>query len=280
MKIFVCPCAEKEKSMAALPSVTAALRKYGITPVFDRSVYELYRDERAEYSESDDIIGECDMLLTVGGDGMMLKWGKKAAFAGKPLIGISTGRLGFMTAVDSDCLDKLSALTDGSCTFSTRMMLSADLSGKEITALNDIVLFKDVNSKLPEFTVRINGITVTKVRADGLIFSTPTGSTAYALSAGGPIIEPTVECIQLTHLCAHTLLNRPMIFSGTDVVTVSYAPYEGSRVNMSVDGANGTEFPADAELVIRKSPVALRIAEIGERSFYSTVSEKLMTPLK
>jgi len=280
MKIFVCPCAEKEKSMAALPSVTAALRKYGITPVFDRSVYELYRDERAEYSESDDIIGECDMLLTVGGDGMMLKWGKKAAFAGKPLIGINTGRLGFMTAVDSDCLDKLSALTDGSCTFSTRMMLSADLSGEEITALNDIVLFKDVNSKLPEFTVRINGITVTKVRADGLIFSTPTGSTAYALSAGGPIIEPTVECIQLTHLCAHTLLNRPMIFSGTDVVTVSYAPYEGSRVNMSVDGANGTEFPADAELVIRKSPVALRIAEIGERSFYSTVSEKLMTPLK
>lgn len=280
MKIFVCPCTEKEKSMAALPSVTAALRKYGITPVFDRSVYELYRDERAEYSESDDIIGECDMLLTVGGDGMMLKWGKKAAFAGKPLIGINTGRLGFMTAVDSDCLDKLSALTDGSCTFSTRMMLSADLSGEEITALNDIVLFKDVNSKLPEFTVRINGITVTKVRADGLIFSTPTGSTAYALSAGGPIIEPTVECIQLTHLCAHTLLNRPMIFSGTDVVTVSYAPYEGSRVNMSVDGANGTEFPADAELVIRKSPVALRIAEIGERSFYSTVSEKLMTPLK
>ena len=280
MKIFVCPCTEKEKSMAALPSVTAALRKYGITPVFDRSVYELYRDERAEYSESDDIIGECDMLLTVGGDGMMLKWGKKAAFAGKPLIGINTGRLGFMTAVDSDCLDKLSALTDGSCTFSTRMMLSADISGEEITALNDIVLFKDVNSKLPEFTVRINGITVTKVRADGLIFSTPTGSTAYALSAGGPIIEPTVECIQLTHLCAHTLLNRPMIFSGTDVVTVSYAPYEGSRVNMSVDGANGTEFPADAELVIRKSPVALRIAEIGERSFYSTVSEKLMTPLK
>ena len=280
MKIFVCPCTEKEKSMAALPSVTAALRKYGITPVFDRSVYELYRDERAEYSESDDIIGECDMLLTVGGDGMMLKWGKKAAFAGKPLIGINTGRLGFMTAVDSDCLDKLSALTDGSCTFSTRMMLSADLSGEEITALNDIVLFKNVNSKLPEFTVRINGITVTKVRADGLIFSTPTGSTAYALSAGGPIIEPTVECIQLTHLCAHTLLNRPMIFSGTDVVTVSYAPYEGSRVNMSVDGAHGTEFPADAELVIRKSPVALRIAEIGERSFYSTVSEKLMTPLK
>ena len=280
MKIFVCPCTEKEKSMAALPSVTAALRKYGITPVFDRSVYELYRDERAEYSESDDIIGECDMLLTVGGDGMMLKWGKKAAFAGKPLIGINTGRLGFMTAVDSDCLDKLSALTDGSCTFSTRMMLSADLSGEEITALNDIVLFKDVNSKLPEFTVRINGITVTKVRADGLIFSTPTGSTAYALSAGGPIIEPTVECIQLTHLCAHTLLNRPMIFSGSDVVTVSYAPYEGSRVNMSVDGAHGTEFPADAELVIRKSPVALRIAEIGERSFYSTVSEKLMTPLK
>ena len=279
MKIFVCPCKEKEKSMAALPSVTAALIENGLTPVFDESVSELYCDERAEYM-SGDIIGGCDMLLTVGGDGMMLKWGRKAALAGKPLIGINTGRLGFMTSLDIDCLDKLSAIADGSCTFSTRMMLSAELSGKTSTALNDIVLFKDVNSKLPEFTVRINGTTVTKVRADGLIFSTPTGSTAYALSAGGPIIEPTVECILLTPLCAHTLLNRPMIFGAGDEVTVSYAAYEGSRVNMSIDGSRGTEFAAENMLVIRKSPYALRIAELGEKSFYTTVSEKLMTPLK
>lgn len=279
MKIYVCPCIEKEKSMTALPSVTAALLEYGITPVFDESVRALYNDERVEYANGD-IIDRCDMLLTVGGDGMMLKWGKRAAFAGKPLIGINTGRLGFMTSLDIDCLDKLSAAADGSCTFSTRMMLSAEFPENESTALNDIVLFKDVNSKLPEFTVRINGITVTKVRADGLIFSTPTGSTAYALSAGGPIIEPTVECILLTPLCAHTLLNRPMIFSAGDEVTVSYSAYEGSRVNISIDGSKGTELPAGTELVIRKSPVVLRIAELGERSFYTTVSEKLMTPLK
>jgi NAD+ kinase len=224
------------------------------------------------------------MLLTVGGDGMMLKWGREAAFADKPLVGINTGRLGFMTALDMDELDKLSALGTGKYSLSRRMMLSAKLKqggvSRDITSLNDIVLFKDVNSKLPEFSVKINGTTVTRVRADGLIFSTPTGSTAYALSAGGPIIEPTVECIQLTFLCAHTLLNRPMIFSGNDTISVGYTAYEGSRVNMSVDGGSGVEIGADDEIVITKSSVKLAIVEIGEKSFYSAVGEKLMQPLK
>lgn len=284
MKIYVCPCIGKEKSMEAMPSVIAALIEHGITPVLSESVRADYSDERAEYSASGNIIAECDMLMTVGGDGMMLKWGKRAAFAGKPLIGINTGRLGFMTAIDADELDKISALGSGKYSLSSRMMMSAKLHRNGVvqdhTSLNDLVLFKDVNSKLPEFTVKINGITVTRVRADGLIFSTPTGSTAYALSAGGPIIEPTVECIQLTFLCAHTLLNRPMIFSGNDTITVSYAEYEGSRVNMSIDGGSGIEVAAEDRIVINRSSVKLSIVEIGEKSFYSTVSEKLMQPLK
>ena len=284
MKIYVCPCLGKEKSMAALPSVIAALKECGITPVMSESVRAEYSDERAEYSVSDNIIGECDMLLTVGGDGMILKWGKKAAFADKPLVGINTGRLGFMTALDDDELDKLSALERGKYTLSRRMMMSAKLisSGvtRDFTSLNDVVLFKDVNSKLPEFSVKINGTTVNKVRADGLIFSTPTGSTAYALSAGGPIIEPTVECIQLTFLCAHTLLNRPMIFSGNDTISVGYTEYEGSRVNMSVDGGSGIEVRASDEIVINKSSVRLALVELGGKSFYGTVGEKLMQPLK
>ena len=284
MKIYVCPCVDKEKSMAAMPSVIAELKRNGITPVLSEKIRGIYDDERADYSASSDILGECDMVMTVGGDGMILKWGKKAALAGKPLVGINTGRLGFMTALDADELEKLSALADGSYSLSRRMMMSATLirSGKESSylSLNDIVLFKDVNSKLPEYTVKINGTEVTKVRADGLIFSTPTGSTAYALSAGGSIIEPAVECVQLTPLCAHTLFNRPMIFSGNDTITAGYTMYDGSRVNMSVDGSEGIELSAEDELVIRKSDVRLELVEIGGKSFYTAVGEKLMTPLK
>lgn len=284
MKIYVCPCVDKEKSMAALPSVIAALRDSGIIPVLDEQISGLYSDERAEYTGSDEALSSCEMLLTVGGDGMILKWGRLAAVAGKPLVGINTGRLGFMTALDADETEKLSALADGSFTVSRRMMLSAELVRKGeksgASALNDIVLFKEAISKLPEFTVRVNGVTVTRIRADGLILSTPTGSTAYALSAGGPIIEPTVECIQLTALCAHTLLNRPMIFSGSDILSISCGMYEGSRVNMSIDGGTAIEIGGDDELIVKKSDIALQLVEIGGKSFYSTVSEKLMTPLK
>ena len=288
MKIYVCPCTDKEKSMAALPSVIKALCDCGITPVMSEGLHSLYNDERVTYRPADigeDMISGCDMLMTIGGDGMILKWAKRAlSCVNMPVIGINTGRLGFMTAVDINELDKIKALADGNYVLSKRMMLGVTLvdknGHKSYPALNDTVLFKDVNSKLPEFTVKINGAKVTTVRADGLIFSTPTGSTAYALSAGGPIIEPTVECIQMTALCAHTLLNRPMIFSGNDIVTVSYSAYDGSRVNMSVDGSEGIEFEAGNTITIRKFSTALHLVEIGSRSFYTTVSEKLMAPIK
>ncbi len=267
-----------------MPEVMSVLCSGGITPLMFGSDLPHYRDERAEYIPGEDIPAECDMIMTVGGDGMILKWSKKAAAAGIPLIGINTGRLGFMTAVDVDELDRLSVLAEGKYTLSKRMMLSVQawIDGEPAynTALNDVVIYKDRNVKLPEFTVKINGITITRARADGMIFSTPTGSTAYALSAGGPIIEPTLECIQMTPLCAHSMLNRPMIFSGNDTVTLSYSKYEGSRAIISADGCYGIDLEPDTELVIKRSDMYFELVEIGEKSFYNTVNEKLMMPLK
>ncbi len=284
MKVFIVPCADKEKSIAALPSVISILKTSGVQPILPESASSYSRDYRAKYMDSDSALRECDMLMTIGGDGMILEWGKKAAAAGKPVLGINTGRVGFMTAIDADETYKLKALAEGSYIVSRRMMLSAELTHSgapsSFMALNDVVLFKEAGSKLPEFEVRINGAVVTRVRADGIILSTPTGSTAYALAAGGPIIEPTVECIQLTTLCAHTLMNRPMIFSSSDTVTVNVIPYEGSRVYLSADGEHGTEFSPEDSLMIRRSEVFLELAEIGEKNFYNTVGEKLMTPLK
>ncbi len=284
MKVFIVPCADKKKSIDALPSVINVLKSTGVLPLLPESAVSYCRDYRAKYMDESSALAESDMVMTIGGDGMILKWGKKAAAAGKPIIGINTGRVGFMTAIDADETQKLKALADGSYTVSRRMMLSAVFThcgqASEFTALNDVVLFKEAGSKLPEFEVKINGVLVNKVRADGIILSTPTGSTAYALAAGGPIIEPTLECIQLTTLCAHTLLNRPMIFNSSETVTVDIIPYERSRVYLSADGENGMEFSPDDRLVISRSKVFLELAKIGDRSFYTTVSEKLMTPVK
>lgn len=281
MKVLICTSRKKEKSIEMLPAVIGALCENGITPLMHADFKNVCGDSRVEFTESDNPVSGCDIVLTVGGDGTILKWGKKSAAADKPLVGVNTGRLGFMAALGCDEAEKLSALKTGGYSITKRMLLDTKINGeKQSEALNDIVLFKDVNSKLPEYIVKVNGITITKIRADGLIISTPTGSTAYALSAGGPIIEPTAECIQLTPLCAHSLFNRPMIFSASDSLTVSYNSYEGSQVNVSIDGGSGIRFGEKDTLEIVKSSLSLKLIDINGHNFYEAVSTKLLTPLK
>lgn len=284
MKALICTNFKKEKSLNVLPELIETLNKIGIEPIMPESSKGFFISDAVYYAGEVDILNQIDVFITIGGDGTILKWGKKAALLGKPLLGINTGRLGFMTALETNQFDKLSALKTGEYHISRRMLMNAEFSvsgtDKKYLALNDVVLSKDSYSKLPEFTVKSNGVVVSKIRADGIIFSTPTGSTAYALSAGGPIIEPTVECIELTHLCAHTLLNRPMIFSGNDVITVSFKGYEGSAVSASVDGDSGIKLKEGDEIVLTKSDTYLNLIDISGSSFYNSVSNKLMQSLK
>lgn len=283
MKSLICANFKKEKSLNVLPNLTEKLVHFGITPIMTEEANLRYSDDRVEYRNEADAMEDCDIFITVGGDGTILKWGKKAANLKKPLLGINTGRLGFMTALEIDEFDKLNSLKDGNYHISKRMLMNAEFIGgnqKCYLALNDIVLSKGSYSKLPEFIVEINGVTVSRIRADGIIFSTPTGSTAYALSAGGPIIEPTVECMEMTPLCAHTLLNRPMIFSGNDVITVRFKGYEGSDVTVSVDGDSGIVFSEGDIIRITKSDTMLHLIDINGDSFYNSVNNKLIQPFK
>jgi len=282
MNALICANFKKDKSKKALSELMYALKDAGIGALMPINSKEMFQSDYAEYAEESDLIAKCDIFITVGGDGTILKWGKKAALLGKPLLGINTGRLGFMTALEIEDFDKISALKTEDYHISKRMLLNARFSNdqKNYLALNDVVFSKDSYSKLPEFTVKSNGITVSKIRADGLILSTPTGSTAYALSAGGPIIEPTIECMEMTLLCAHTLLNRPMIFSGNDTITVSFSGYEGSAVSASVDGESGIRFSEGDVITVTKSDIYLNLIDISGYSFYNSVNNKLIQPLK
>lgn len=282
MNALICANFKKEKSVSALKELIYALKEAEIAAFMPLNAKDAFFNEYIIYAEEEALIEKCDIFITVGGDGTILKWGKKAAILGKPLLGINTGRLGFMTALEINQLDKISALKTKDYHISRRMLLKANFSSdnRNYLTLNDVVLSRDTYSKLPEFAVKSNGVTVSKIRADGLIFSTPTGSTAYALSAGGPIIEPTVECMEMTLLCAHTLLNRPMIFSGNDIITVSFSGYEGSVVSASVDGDRGIKFSEGDIITITKSDIYLNLIDISGYSFYNSVNNKLMQPLK
>ncbi len=284
MRILICSNLKKEKTLSVLPEAVRVINDCGMTAVMPESAAAFFSDSRVVYAAEPVLLDDIDVLLTIGGDGTILKWAKKAALADKPLLGINTGRLGFMTSLEPEELEMLARLKSGEYSVSRRMLMEAEIISeknvKSYLALNDIVLAKDSYSKLPEFSVCSNGFVVSRIRADGLILSTPTGSTAYALSAGGPIIEPDAECMELTPLCAHTLMNRPMIFSGNDKLTVSYTGYEGSAVKVSVDGDSGIYLGENDRIEISKSSVTFRLIDINGSSFYDALNNKLLRPLK
>ena len=287
MKVFVCANLLKEKTADVFPAIIAELQKNGMTPFVESKYVNICKGLNIKgitFDEAEENAEKCDVFLTIGGDGTILRWGKRAASHGKPLLGINTGRLGFMATLETDNISKLSSLSSGSYEISTRMLLNVTLSTKVKTehyiALNDVVLFKGVRSKLPEYIVYSGDTELTGVRADGLIISTPTGSTAYSLSAGGPIIDPRLSCFELTALSPHTLFSRPMIFSADVPLKAKYIAYENSSVFLSVDGSESIELSPDDHVLIERSDLTLKLIDIDGGSFYSSVHNKLIRPLK
>lgn len=285
MKAFVFVNLNKKLSKEIFPEVLCRLAQNGVEVVLEEKMQGIYGESGCTYSDIAKEETDSDIIITIGGDGTILRYGKLAARLEKPLLGINTGRLGFMATLESNELERLSLLTKKQYKISRRMMINAELVTKEgrrsFNALNDVVLFKSGASKLPEYIVSNNKTEVSRIRADGLIISTPTGSTAYSLSAGGPIIDPELECFEVTSLCPHTLFSRPMIFSAGAVITVRYKGYENSSVYFTVDGGEGIELNESDCIELKKSELCLDLIDLGETSsFYSSIHNKLMRPLK
>lgn len=271
------------KSGAATLSAEIAkiLKAAGITPcVFGENI--IYAEKvGAEIVESP---GICNYIITVGGDGTILRWGKVAADFDIPLLGVNLGRLGFMASVEREEISKIPELLEGVHHISRRMMLNVELirDGKNVfsaRALNDVTVSRSSRSKLPEFVVSCGESEVSRVRADGIILSTPTGSTAYSLSAGGPILSPDLECVEFTALCPHTLFNRPMIFSDKQTITARVFQYDNSKATFSVDGGKAIPIEENDVLKLTRCPKDLLLIEAGE-GFFGAIHNKLLTPLK
>lgn len=255
-------------------------------------VSEAYRNEFAEKEfvicdNIERLAEKSDIIIAIGGDGTILKASGYASEHNKPLLGINTGHLGFMASLEANELEKLSKIKSGEYSIVKRVML--DISqlrcNEEIshyTALNDIVIARPF-SRLTDYEVLADGLVVSSVRADGIVFSTPTGSTAYALSAGGPIVEPELDCIQLTPICPHSLFSRTMLFSGRRTFEIRHSSKDKSEsitIYFSVDGKNNIEVVDGDRLLISKSKKSLRLIDINGNSFFDAVNNKLMNPIK
>lgn len=271
----------KDGSVELSARISVLLRENGLTPCVYGHNSTNAAKINAEIVESPKI---CGFIVTVGGDGTIIKWGKIAAEHNLPLLGVNMGRLGFMATLEPDEISRIPALLLGESAISRRMLLDCKVRrGDKIifseSVVNDVIVSRSSVSKLPEYVISVGEAEVSRVRADGVILSTPTGSTAYSLSAGGPILAPDIDCIEFTALCPHTLFNRPMIFSANQPVTVNICHYQNSRATFSVDGGKGIPFLDGDVLQLTRSPRSLGIIETGA-GFYGAIHNKLIQPIK
>ena len=228
-----------------------------------------------------------DLILVLGGDGTLLATAEAIAHAGRdiPILGVNFGSLGFLTEITRpEIFASLDAVLDGRATHDSRMMLRASVAatgstgsiGSTFVALNDIVFTRTALSRMIDLAVSVGDQFAASVRADGLIVATPTGSTAYNLSAGGPIVHPAMDALVLTPIAPHALTNRPIVIPAVREVRVrSASTNAGQEVYVTMDGQRGFTMRADDEVTIARAPQALRLVRASARSYFEVLREKL-----
>lgn len=231
------------------------------------------------YPDTAALARDVDLLLVFGGDGTMLRAARDLAGSSTPLLGINIGGLGFLTAVPSDGLARaLNHIWKGEFKYESRALIEASgrCHGRPVSemALNDIVVGRGAVSRLIGLDVSVDGELVTHYRCDGLIVSSPTGSTAYSLSAGGPVVFPTAEVFTLTPICPHALSNRSIILPLTSTIRVK-ATNPMPATMLSVDGQVVAELDAGDEVTIRRGRRAVRLMHLADSSFLETLRRKL-----
>jgi NAD+ kinase len=263
-----------------LPDVLATLRTLAPTLhmalSFEDSILALAGDHAAPIDPA-----AVDAMLTLGGDGTLLRAARILGDRTVPILGINLGRLGFLTTAPADALETaLGRLASGDYVVDPRMTLEAlvrDEGGAvkaRWRALNDVVLHKGGFARVVKVRIDANGETVAHYSADGVILSTPTGSTAYNLSAGGPVVYPTLETIQVTPVSAHTLALRALVLPPTAEIAVR-ADDGPDELLVTIDGQVGATFGVGEVLVVRKSAYPVPIVRFPETSFFATMREKL-----
>ncbi|MFA9380081.1 MAG: NAD(+)/NADH kinase [Acetanaerobacterium sp.] len=281
MRAFVIPNLNKKNGLACTRNVCAALAECGITPCIEDVNQNSFTGVGAQFAGFDPLMNTCDFVITVGGDGTLLHAAKKAAFCGKPVIGINVGRLGFMTMLEPTELSLLRRLADGEYEIEERMMLdivkTSDSTQAHYHALNDAVISKGAHSKIIDLSLCCNDNPVSCYRADGIILSTPTGSTAYSMSAGGPVISPCIESIVMTPICAHSLVSRTILFAPDDVVSVCGCYDNGEfEAYLTVDGEDAVPIGPGDTVLAKKSKTSVKFLRLDDRDFFNVFNKKIM----
>ena len=281
-RVIVTPNPYRDKNFATVRRAMDILRASGLDvrlclPFEVDKSYELPRDLR--FSRLDRELPNADMVICFGGDGTILHMAKAATRHNLPILGVNIGTMGFMAELESTELDQLSRLSKGDYTLDKRMMLDVSvLQGDKVLfhdlCLNDAVVTKGAIARVVHLSVKCDGVQAMEFGGDGVIVATPTGSTAYSLSAGGPIVQPEPNNILVTPICAHDVGSRCMVALEKRVITVELTRNARRNAYLSVDGGRALRLNLGDKTIIRKADLTTKLIRLQERSFYDLVNMK------
>ncbi len=284
MKIGLVINTDKSQALVCAQQIAQLLLSNDAEILLNSSVKELIilneYEKYVNYFDTDEeVIRFCDAAVTVGGDGTIIHNAKFAATYKKPMIGVNMGRIGFVAGLEYYEIAELKKLLKGDYRIQRRMLLNVELKRGEsiqrFVAVNEAAITRDVLKPIIDISVLLNNERIITYRADGMIFATPTGSTAYSFSSGGPVIEPDMNCILLTPMCPHALSSRQVVFSEDAVLTATVDNAEISHSYLVVDGQTNVEIQKGDRITITKSDDYLELIILKEKNFYTLLNEKL-----
>lgn len=275
MKIALLPNLTRKNALAVTLEVCKELDKLNADYIFKKELKTEFINTNSEFMSEEDMINVCDVIVAVGGDGTIIH----AAKSGKPILGINAGRIAFMAGLEPGELYMLNKLIDGDYELDRRMMLKAEIfdpNGACINTtycVNDAVIARGTQIKMEDIAVEHNGRLINNYTADGVIISTPTGSTAYSLSAGGPVVDPQIESVLLTPICTHSLFSRALIFK-PDSVFKLYSP-NNAELGLSCDGEDTIFVPSGHYVIVSKADIYGEFIRIKNDTFLDILNSKL-----
>lgn len=282
-KVILTPNPYRDKGFQTVRTAVQILKDAGMDPrvclPFDvDKTFDLPKD--IHFCKLDRELRDAEMIICFGGDGTILHIAKTATRHGLPVLGVNIGNMGFMAELESTELDQLTRLASGDYTIDSRMMLDVtvhrdrDIIFHDI-GLNDIVITKGAVARIVHLAVECDGVQVMECGGDGVIIATPTGSTAYSLSAGGPIVEPEAHNILITPICSHDVVSGSIVASDKRVVTVSLTRNCRRNAFLSVDGGKALRLNIGDITTISKSKLETKLIRMKHQSFFDVVNKKL-----
>lgn len=279
LKIGIIPNFTREKALDVTKSTVTELEKLNIDYYFDINSKNDFEFDVDETHFVDKIYEVVDVIIAIGGDGSFIHTAKETAVHKKPVLCINAGNLAFLAGLEGNELSLIKKLIAGDYSTDKRMMLNVVIKENSEEhllgyCLNDVVIARGSEIKLVDLDVFCNNRKINNYRADGVVVSTPTGSTAYSWSAGGPVIDPDLQCIMLTPICTHSPLNRSLVFNEDSVIRVK--PVNNTQnVCVSTDGERTIELSQNNEIIISKSNYYAEFIRIKSDEFFDILNSKL-----